>query len=81
MSGLYCNTDTIVDRGKVACMLDRLTLLSAGSDQNIAGVFRKGGDQPRFLRPARSVALRNTKKVEPNPTVAALKLRGAFKAR
>ena len=40
ISGISCNMDTIVDRSAVSCMLDRLTLLSSGSDQR----------SPRFSR-------------------------------
>lgn len=81
MSGLYCNTQSIVDRGKVACMLDRLTLLSAGSDPTIAGVFAKAEINRQFCQQRDPLLYATPKKVEPNPTVAALKLRGAFKAR
>jgi hypothetical protein len=39
ISGLSCSMNAIVNRKAVACMLDRLTLLSAGSDPDIARYF------------------------------------------
>lgn len=39
ISGMSCNMNAIVNRKAVACMLDRLTLLSAGSDPDIARYF------------------------------------------
>ncbi|NWG23560.1 MAG: hypothetical protein HXY30_03935 [Pseudorhodoplanes sp.] len=81
ISGLFCNRDSIVDRSKVACMLDRLTLLSAGSDQTIAGVFAKAEINRQFCQQRDPLLYATPRKVEPKPTVAALKLRGAIKVR
>lgn len=39
ISGMSCSMNAIVNRKAVACMLDRLTLLSAGSDPDIAKYF------------------------------------------
>lgn len=39
LSGLACAANQIVSRKAVACMLDRLTLISAGSDPEIAKYF------------------------------------------
>jgi hypothetical protein len=39
ISGLSCNMNLVVDRSVVSCALDRLTLMSAGSDPNIARLF------------------------------------------
>jgi hypothetical protein len=39
IAGLSCSMNAIVNRKAVACMLDRLTLLSAGSDPDIARYF------------------------------------------
>lgn len=42
ISGWYCNPgEEIVDRGLVACALDRLTLLAAGSDPAVAALFAR----------------------------------------
>ncbi len=39
ISGLSCNSDALVDRSAMACAIDRLTLMSAGSDPDIAKLF------------------------------------------
>jgi len=40
IAGLFCQgDDTIVDRGTLACALDRLTLMSSGSDPSIGALF------------------------------------------
>lgn len=39
ISGLACNNDALVDRAAMACAIDRLTLMSAGSDPDIAKLF------------------------------------------
>ena len=42
IAGWYCNPgEEIVDRGIVACALDRLTLLAAGSDPAVAALFAR----------------------------------------
>ena len=39
ISGMSCNMNLIVDRSAITCALDRLTLISAGSDPDIARLF------------------------------------------
>jgi hypothetical protein len=39
ISALACNANALVDRGALACALDRLALMSAGSDPEIAKLF------------------------------------------
>lgn len=39
ISGLSCNMNLLVDRSIISCALDRLTLMSAGSDPDIARLF------------------------------------------
>jgi hypothetical protein len=40
ISGWYCNAgQELVDRGRIACALDRLTLVAAGSDPKIGALF------------------------------------------
>ena len=41
ISGLSCNMNLLVDRSVISCALDRLTLLSAGSDPDIARLFAR----------------------------------------
>lgn len=39
ITGLSCNMNLLVDRSAISCGLDRLTLMSAGSDPEIARLF------------------------------------------
>jgi len=39
INGMACNRNTIVDRSTISCALDRLSLVSAGSDPDIARLF------------------------------------------
>lgn len=81
ISGLFCDAEAIVERSMVACLLDRLTLLSAGSDPHIAGVFAKAEINRQFCRQRDPLLYATTRRNEPSPTMAALKLRGSLGAR
>lgn len=81
ISGLFCDAEAIVDRSMVACLLDRLSLLSAGSDTNIAGVFAKAEINRQFCRQRDPLLYATKRRGEPSPTMAALKLRGSLGAR
>jgi hypothetical protein len=39
IGGLSCNMNLLIDRSSISCALDRLTLMSAGSDPDIARLF------------------------------------------
>jgi len=41
IGGLSCNMDLLIDRSAISCALDRLTLMSAGSDHDIARLFAR----------------------------------------
>jgi hypothetical protein len=42
IAGWYCSAgDEVVDRATLACVLDRLTVLSAGGDGDLAGLFAR----------------------------------------
>jgi hypothetical protein len=42
IAGWYCSDrDEVVDRATLACVLDRLTVLSAGGDGDLAGLFAR----------------------------------------
>jgi len=65
MSGLFCNRDALVDRASLACALDRLTLISAGSDPDVAKLFAQAElkrnfcgqrDPILYATPRRSIA-------------------------
>lgn len=49
ISGWYCNAGReVVDRGMIACALDRLTLVAAGSDQKLGALFARAELQRNF---------------------------------
>jgi hypothetical protein len=82
ISGWYCNDGPeVVERGVVACALDRLMLLSAGGDTRLADLFA------RAERNRKVCGLRNTH-IAATPRhqdwiggTAATALRGRFVAR
>ena len=42
IAGWYCSPgEEVVDRATLACALDRLTILSAGGDAKLAGLFAR----------------------------------------
>ena len=48
IGGLSCNMNLLVDRKTISCALDRLTLLSAGSDPDIAKLFAHAEQKRHF---------------------------------
>lgn len=81
ISGVSCNMDTIVDRGAVRCMLDRLTLLSSGSDRNVAEVFARAEVNRTFCGQRDPLMYATPKRPGSPDTAASLKLRGTFASR
>lgn len=62
IAGWYCNAGLdIVDRGMIACALDRLTLVAAGSDQRVGALFAQA-EQKRTFCGANSVFIAATHK-------------------
>ena len=41
MSGWFCRRGEFIERATLACALDRLTLLSAGSEPKVGALFAK----------------------------------------
>lgn len=41
LSGWFCRSGSVIERSTLACALDRLTLLSAGSDPKVGALFAK----------------------------------------
>lgn len=78
ISGMSCNMNLLVDRGSISCALDRLTLISAGSDPEIARLFAHA-EQKRHFCGQRDPLLYKTPK-RPGDTTSAvssrLRLRG-----
>lgn len=81
ISGISCNMDTIVDRSAVSCMLDRLTLLSSGSDQKVAEIFARAEVRRKFCGQRDPLMYATPKRPGSAETAASLKLRGTVASR
>jgi len=81
IAGVSCNMDTIVDRTAVTCMLDRLTLLSSGSDQKVAEIFARAEVNRKFCGQRDPLMYATPKRPMPGDHAASLKLRGTFASR
>lgn len=88
ISGWYCSAgDELVDRSMLACALDRLTLLFAGGDTKLAGLFAQAEVKRTFCgqrspilaaTPERDVHVAAPRNAKPAPNV---KLRGRLSQR
>jgi hypothetical protein len=80
--GWYCTSGPeLIDRGLIACALDRLTLLAAGSDAKVGELFARAELKRNFCG-QRSPLLAATPKLGPStPLGAETKLRGRLLAR
>jgi hypothetical protein len=75
LSGWYCSArEEVVDRATLACTLDRLTMLSAGGDAKLAGLFARAEVKRTFCgqrspilaaTPERNVAVAMPKSAKP----------------
>jgi hypothetical protein len=74
IGGLSCNMNLLVDRKTISCALDRLTLLSAGSDPDIAKLFAHA-EQKRHFCGQRDTLLHATPKRPGDVTSSAVKPR------
>ncbi len=80
ISGWYCSAgEEVVDRATLTCALDRLTMLSAGGDAKLAGLFARAEVKRTFCgqrspilaaTPERNVALASLKTPNPAPDCA-----------
>lgn len=75
IAGLSCNMKLIVDRGAISCALDRLSLLSAGSDPDIAKLFAQA-ELKRSFCGQRDPLMYATPKRPGSDLSSTLKLRG-----
>jgi hypothetical protein len=82
IAGLSCNMDAIVDRSAITCMLDKLTLLSSGSDPKVAGIFARAEVNRKFCGQRDPLMYATPKRPgSAAENAAPLKLRGTFAAR
>jgi hypothetical protein len=79
--GWYCSGSEAAARDQVACALDRLTLLAAGSEPSIGELFARA-DLKRNFCGQRSILFSPTPKLGPSapPTASKPKLRGRLAA-
>lgn len=79
ISGLSCGMKLLVDRSAIACALDRLTLISAGSDPEIAKLFAHAEQKRNFCGQRDPLFYRTPKRpgdVTSSVSASRLKLRG-----
>ncbi len=81
ITGISCNMDTIVDRAAVTCMLDRLTLLSSGSDQKVAEIFARAEVNRKFCGQRDPLMYATPKRPMPGDQAPSVKLRGTLASR
>jgi hypothetical protein len=81
ISGMSCATNAIVSRKAVACMLDRLTLLSAGSDPDIAKYFAQAEIKRNFCGQRDPLLYATPKRDYPPNAAPAVGLRGQMTSR
>ncbi len=81
ISGISCSMDHLVNRSAVACALDRLSLMSAGSDPDIARYFAQSEIKRNFCGQRDPLLYATPKRDYPVTPPSALKLRGRLSAR
>lgn len=77
ISGLSCGMNQIMSRKSVACMLDRLTLISAGSDPDIAKYFAQAEIRRTFCGQRDPLLYATPKRDYPPNAAATVGLRGS----
>lgn len=81
ISGVFCSMDALVDRSGVACALDRLTLMSAGSDPDIAKLFADAELKRNFCGQRDIILAATPKRLTQNRADSTLRLRGRLPGR
>lgn len=77
IAGISCSMNTIVDRESVACVLDRLTLLSSGSDRKVAELFAHAEINRKFCGQRSPLMYATPKRAMPSEH-SAVRLRGTL---
>ncbi len=81
ISGMSCSMNAIVNRKSVACLLDRLTLMSAGSDPEIAKYFAQAEVKRNFCGQRDPLLYATPKRDYPASPASAVGLRGQMPLR
>ncbi|MET0277693.1 MAG: hypothetical protein ABW198_05095 [Pseudorhodoplanes sp.] len=81
ISGLSCSMNLLVDRSSIACALDHLTLISAGSDPDIAKLFAHAEQKRHFCGQRDPLLYRTPKRPNDatNAVSSSLRLRGVLR--
>ena len=76
IAGWYCSPgDEAVDRATLACVLDRLTILSAGGDAKLAGLFARAELKRTFCGQRNPILAATPEREVPVPIPRSIKLR------
>ncbi len=76
IAGWYCSPgDATVDRATLACALDRLTILSAGGDATLAGLFARAELKRTFCGQRNPILAATPERDVPVPIPRSIKLR------
>jgi hypothetical protein len=82
IAGWYCSASTeVVDRAHVACALDRLTLVSAGSDPKLAEFFARAELKRNFCGQRNPILAATPRRGDWIASPRPVKLRGRLKSR
>jgi hypothetical protein len=80
ISGWYCSPgEEAVDRATLACALDRLTVLSAGGDSDLAGLFANAELKRTFCGARNPILAATPERDVPVPIPHSVKLAGSSK--
>lgn len=80
ISGFACSMDSLVSREGIACTLDRLTLISAGNDSQVAALFARAELNRTFCGQRDVILAATPKRPMPSQSEPPVKLRGRLSA-
>jgi hypothetical protein len=81
IAGISCSMNSLVNRSAVACTLDRLSLMSAGSDPDIAKYFAQAEIRRTFCGQRDPLLYATPKRDYPVSVPPAIRLRGQVSSR
>lgn len=77
IAGWYCSAaDEVVDRATLACMLDRLSILSAGGDPKLDGLFARAELKRNFCGQRNPILAATPEREKPIVALQSARLRG-----
>jgi len=82
IAGWYCSAgDEVVDRATLACMLDRLTILSAGGDSSVDDLFARAEVRRTFCGQRNPILAATPERAEPARPLRTIRLRERIELR